>query len=246
MKLSDLIPAEFKTACPRATDATHGRLSVIRPGLPNAGKVLVEWGKTCPLFKANLEVARALKTDGKGNYNPNAGGWVFHRNVAAECHERFPQTLERTPEFLALVAAPDGQTHTPAGTDKPAPAAPRKHGRVLVNGNQFLVQWGGDAGFCPREAFDRYLTAARTIKADYPGCNGWNKPLNGWLLTRKAAATIARQFPGQFFDHPPELAADAAANPEPDNTPAPTNFAPNAATVALLAAADAVFATFAG
>lgn len=236
--LKDLIPAHFFVKPPATPDLTHGRLSVTRDG-----KVLAEWEKRSKVFDANLAAARELKTGGYGTYRPDAGGWIFHRNAAELADAKFPDTLVRTPEFLALVKASDGKTLTEPATA--APTAAKKHGRVKVNGNQFLVQWGGEAGFCPRDAFDRYLTAARAIKADYPGCNGWNKPLNGWLLTRTAAAKIVKCFPAATFDHCPELAADAAANPDTNDEPAPANVAPNALTVALLAAAERVFGTFA-
>jgi hypothetical protein len=248
MKLSDLIPSEFKAACLRATDPTHGRISVIRTGTPNAGKVLVEWPQKCPLFKPNLALARDLKNAGKGTYNPNAGGWVFHRNVAAEIHEKFAVTIERTPEFIALTEAADGKSSTDELADLRAnetPAAPKKHGRVTIKGKQFLVQWGGEAGICPRANFERYLNAARSIRTDYTGSNGWNKPLNGWLFALTAAAAIARRFPIGQFDHCPELTAAANANPEPNPEPEPASFAPDSKTLALLAAAERVFSTFA-
>lgn len=236
--LKDMIPAQFFVKPPATPDLTHGRLSVTRDG-----KVLAEWEKRSKVFDANLAAARELKTGGYGTYRPDAGGWIFHRNAAELADAKFHDTLVRTPEFLALVKAGDGKTLTERPTT--ADHAAKKHGRVLVNGNQFLVQWGGEAGFCPRDAFASYLTAARGIKADYPGSNGWNKPLNGWLLSRTAAAKIVKCFPPTTFDHPPELASAAAEFPD-DNAPtAPTAFSPDAYTLALLAAADSVFATFA-
>lgn len=234
--LKDLIPAHFFVKPPATPDLTHGRLSVTRDG-----KILAEWEKRSKVFDANLAAARELKTGGFGTYRPDAGGWIFNATAAKLADEKFPDTLVRTPEFVALVA----RTAAPVATATAAPVAAKKHGRVKVNGNQFLVQWGGEAGFCPRDAFDRYLTAARAIKADYPGCNGWNKPLNGWLLTRTAAARIVKCFPAATFDHCPELAADAAANPDKGDEPAPANVPPTAYTVALLAAAERVFGTFA-
>ena len=242
--LSALIPAEFKTACPRLADATHGRISVTRDG-----RVLVEWQLRTPCFKANLEVARGLKVEQYGTYKPNEGGWVFHRNAAELVHERFPATLVRTPEFIALTTAPDGKTFkdaAPVAGTATAPAS-KPHGRITLTADKrgYVVAWGNAAGFCPRADFDRYLNAARGLKADYVGQRGWDKNAGGWVFNRNLAAAIVRLFTAATFAHCPELAADAAANPEAVKHAAPAGpVKPDATAAALLDAADDIFGEY--
>lgn len=243
--LSLLIPAEFKTACPRLADATHGCITLTRDG-----RVLVEWKLRTPCFAANLEVARGLKNEGFGTYRPNDGGWVFHRNAAELVHERFPATLVRSPEFVALTTAPDGKTSKPAapvaGAAPTAPAS-KPHGRITLTADKraFVVAWGGAAGFAPAGDFARYLQAARNLKADYAGQRGWDKNAGGWVFNRNLAASIVRLFTAATFTHCPELAADAAVYPEaaaPVAAPAVPKADPLAAK--LLDAADDLFDSF--
>lgn len=236
--LSLLIPAEFKTACPRLADATHGCISLTRDG-----RVLVEWKFRTPCFAANLEVARGLKNEGFGTYRPNDGGWVFHRNAAAIVHERFPATLVRSPEFIALNVAPDGQTFKDkapaAGTVAPAS---KPHGRITLTADKraYVVAWGDAAGFAPAADFARYLSAARGIKADFHGQRGWDKNAGGWVFNRNLAATLVKCFTAATFTHCPELAADAASYPE---AVAAVSY-PEAVAARLNDAADDLFDSF--
>jgi hypothetical protein len=233
--LKTLIPNQFYIKPPATQDPANGRLSITQDG-----KIFAEWDRKSNCFNENLAAARELKTAGYGTYRPDAGGWIFHRNAAENANNKFPDTLLRTPEFLALVNELDGKILT----DRPQPQPQnKKHGRVKLQGNQFLVQWGGESGICPREYFERYLAFARSLKEQYSNSNGWNKPLAGWLISRTAATTIIKKFPAINFDHCPELATAALEFPEPE--PEPNNIAPTEYTLALLAAAEQVFSTFA-
>lgn len=233
--LKDLIPAQYYVKPVVAQDITDGKIDV----LPN-GKVVVFWERRSKCFNDNLAAARELKSKGYGNYRPNCYDWMFHRNAAQLVDQTFPDTLFRTPEFVNLAKAEDGKTivdHTPVTT-----VTPKKHGKVKLHNGQFIVQWGGQAGFCSKDDFQKYLTTAQKLKQAFPGSNGWNREQCGWSFKREAAATIIRKFPAETFEHCSELAADAAKYPEKNDQPA---CPPNAHTVKLLETADQVFETFA-
>lgn len=227
--LKSLIPAEFFVKPTTVGNLSHGKISI-----QQNGKILVEWPRDCKIFKQNLEAARKLKEERLGTYAPQNGGWIFHRNAAELIDSLFPDTLVRTPDFLKLVDSEDGKIVQ----DFQAQATPTntKHGSVTLNGGQFLVVWGKN-GPIPRDLFARYLANARAIKTDFLGSIGWNKSLNGWLLSKSAASQIVELFPADKFDHCEELANVKPVEP----TVIPQN---DELTNNLLNAADALFASF--
>jgi len=240
MTLSELIPEIYFIAPPAKRQKSHGKIGLCKIS-PYQGQLVVSWDRGCPIFDANLAAARGLKAQNLGTYRPDHGGWVFAAHAVAQVFEAFP-TLEATPEVLALLDSPP-----------PAPEVSRQlHGTICWNpqAKQFQVAFGG--GFnVPRDAFARYVDAARGIRAGIPGCRGWQGSSKSWLFCRQAAARIALAFPAEYFEHPPELveAAKACPKPAPQQTREQANQeaqdagGPDTLATLLLATAEAVLAT---
>lgn len=225
--LKNLIPAEFFVKPPVTGNRDHGKISI-----QHNGKILVEWPRDCKLFKQNLEAARKLKELGLGTYQPTNGGWVFYRNAAQEVDNLFPDTLVRTPDFVALANSEDGKIIENDSTT----TTTKKHGAVTFKGNQFFVVWGNNGTPIPRDKFARYLASARDIKNTFPGSSGWHQLSKGWHLSKTAANAIFEAFPVEFFDHCEELTASITkeVNQEQNNDDVTNN---------LLNAADLLFST---
>lgn len=240
MTLKDLIPQEFFVAPPPKRLRPHGTIDLCQRA-PYAGQVVVSWGRGCPVFNENLAAARKLKVAGLGTYRPDHGGWVFAPHAIAEIFEEFP-TLAVSPAVLDLLAAP--------------PVAPESgkvlHGTIKYAAGGFAVSFGNGYNI-PKDAFARYLEAARSIRAASPGSQGWQAASKTWLFSLAAAGRLVLAYPAEHFDHPAELTEAAAKSPAPVNAPPPDRVQANQQAedkggadeyaTDLLALADLVLAT---